>query len=86
MILHDGRVIFLDVIFLDIDGVLNPYPNQRRNMEAGTDDTSILKLDSKCMKVLKRIIEKTGAKLVLSSTWRCEEWYGGFASKENVER
>ena len=80
------RMIFVNVIFLDIDGVLNPYPNQRQNMEAGTEDTSVLKLDSECMKVLRRIIEKTGAKLVLSSSWRCEEWYGGFASKENVER
>ncbi len=80
------RMICVNVIFLDIDGVLNPYPNQRQNMEAGTDDTSVLKLDSECMKVLRRIIEKTGAKLVLSSSWRCEEWYGGFASKENVER
>lgn len=79
-------MICMNVIFLDIDGVLNPYPNQRKNMEARTGDTSVLKLDSKCMKVLKQIIEKTGAKIILSSTWRCEEWYGGFASKENVQR
>lgn len=74
------------VIFLDIDGVLNPYPNQRKNMEAGTGDASVLVFDSNCMNVLKKIIKKTEAKIILSSTWRCEDWNGGFASKENVQR
>ena len=76
----------MKVVFLDIDGVLNPYPNQKKNMEAGTGDSSVLILDLNCMKALKKIIKKTDAKIVLSSTWRREEWNGGFAPKENVQR
>lgn len=76
----------MKVVFLDIDGVLNPYPNQRKNMNNETDDTAVLVLDSNCIRVLQRIIKKTGAKIVFYSSWRYEDWYGGFSSKENVER
>src|SRR5574344_2699208 len=56
----------MKVIFLDIDGVLNH--NGCRNLEMGyyfVEDDLILKL--------KKIVDDTGAKVVLSSTWR-EGW------------
>jgi len=50
----------LKVIFLDVDGVLN----------SAQDGYSIrLRTDSH-LKLLQRIVKKTGAKIVLSSSWR----------------
>lgn len=45
------------VIFLDVDGVLN-----RENTEG--------KFEEECVEALKYIVNKTAAKVVLSSTWR----------------
>lgn len=45
------------VIFLDVDGVLN------RETTAG-------KFEDECVEALKYIVSKSGAKVVLSSTWR----------------
>jgi len=47
------------VLFLDVDGVLSLYRNN-----------STFGLSKPCIKQLKRIIEETGAKIVVSSTWR----------------
>lgn len=47
------------VVFLDVDGVLHPYhsrPNQQ--------------FRAHCMRRLKAIIDTTGAKIVLSTSWR----------------
>ena len=50
----------MKVIFLDVDGVLN----------SAQDGYSIrLRTDSH-LKLLQRIVQETGAKLVLSSSWR----------------
>ena len=50
----------MKVIFLDVDGVLN----------SSQDGYSIrLRTDSH-LKLLQRIVKKTGAKIVLSSSWR----------------
>jgi hypothetical protein len=51
------------VIFLDIDGVLNctNTPNPREFPYI---------VDPKLLKRLKRLLQRTGAKVVLSSTWR----------------
>lgn len=46
------------IIFLDIDGVLN------------TSRTRFLKFDEECMKNLEDILDATGAKIVVSSSWR----------------
>lgn len=57
----------MKIIFLDIDGVLN---------HAGTEDHApggCIGVDSKCVKALRLIVEATGAKIVLTSTWK-EEW------------
>lgn len=53
----------MKVIFLDIDGVLNCASTQRRLRGSPFVDEDKLLL-------LKDLVEKTGAELVLSSTWR----------------
>lgn len=54
----------MKVIFLDIDGVLNSEEffinNKGLNLE----------IDEEKVKILKEIIDKTGAKIVISSSWR----------------
>jgi hypothetical protein len=53
----------MKVIFLDIDGVLNSAntPNPRKFPYI---------VDPKLLKRFKRLLQRTGAKVVLSSTWR----------------
>jgi HAD domain in Swiss Army Knife RNA repair proteins len=53
----------MKIIFLDIDGVLNcrKTPNPRKLPYI---------VDRKLLKRLVRLIERTGAKVVLTSTWR----------------
>ncbi len=52
----------MKVIFLDIDGVLNVYPQ-------GRDDYGSI-FHKHFVDNLRWIIEQTGAKIVISSTWR----------------
>jgi hypothetical protein len=53
----------MKVIFLDIDGVLNCSKTRNpRNLP--------YVMDPKLLKRFKRLLERTGAKVVLSSTWR----------------
>lgn len=54
----------MKLIFLDIDGVLN-YEGYERLTRSGTRF-----VDPILIKRLKKIIDCTGAKVVLSSTWR----------------
>ena len=54
----------MKLIFLDIDGVLN-YEGYERFTRSGTRF-----VDPVLIKRLKKIIDRTGAKVVLSSTWR----------------
>lgn len=57
----------MKVIFLDIDGVLNTiYTKERIN--------GMIFVEDKYIKILKEICDKTGAKVVLSSSWR-SGWY-----------
>ena len=65
----------LKVIFLDIDGVVNDADwivSQRDNCllkgEQWTTDDAI---DPNRIEILNRILVSTGAKVVISSTWRC---------------
>ena len=55
------------IVFLDIDGVLNSklYDNKRTENDGN--------IDLGRMPYLKRIIDETGAQIVLSTTWR-EHW------------
>lgn len=58
----------MKVIFLDFDGVLNSrvYDRQRNwNEQSEIDETRL--------PLVKKIVEETGAKIVLSTTWR-EHW------------
>lgn len=60
----------IKIIFLDVDGVLNSqimYEN-REDIISGKG-----KISKKCLDILNHIIEKTNAKIVLSSTWRSDE-------------
>jgi len=58
----------MKVIFLDIDGVLNSrIYDRKRNWNEQTD------IDETRLPHLKKIVDETGAKIVLSSTWR-EHW------------
>jgi HAD domain in Swiss Army Knife RNA repair proteins len=61
-ICHYGR---MKVIFLDIDGVLNcdKTPNPRKFPYI---------VDKKLLARLRKLLDRTGAKVVLSSTWRCD--------------
>lgn len=58
----------MKVIFLDIDGVLNSRIYDReRNWNEQTD------IDETRLPLVKKIVDGTGAKIILSSTWR-EHW------------
>lgn len=54
------------IIFLDIDGVLNSadYFDQTKHCEGYSE------INPEQVKLLKEIIDRTGAEIVLSSTWR----------------
>lgn len=63
----------MKVIFLDIDGVLNSGDNQcsygfLKNC-SGSDKYGDL-FDDRCVRYLQAIVEKTGAYIVMSSSWR----------------
>jgi len=65
--------IKLKIIFLDIDGVLytNTYFTFLKVFERQkTSDKYGFLFDAKCVKNLNEIVEKTGAKIVVSSSWR----------------
>ena len=55
------------IIFLDVDGVLN---SQSYRLRCKLNDNSEWEIDEECVKNLKTIVDKTGADIVLSSTWR----------------
>ena len=63
----------MEVIFLDIDGVLNctNTPNPRKFPYV---------VDPKLLKRFKRLVQQTGANFVLSSTWRYDP-AGPFSAK-----
>jgi len=54
----------MKVIFLDIDGVLNEDITPTRTK------SRVIFIDQEKLLRLKRIVDATGAKIVLSSTWR----------------
>ena len=58
------------VIFLDIDGVLNTgsWHSQAKGKEL--QDEYGYKFDPKAVVNLKRIVDETGAEIVISSTWK----------------
>jgi len=61
----------MKVIFLDIDGVLNTSETFRqRRLNFAKTGIWTLEVDEFRFEYLKRIIDETDAKIVLSSTWR----------------
>lgn len=54
------------VIFLDVDGVLNCQSTVERFQ-------GVIGIEPARVKLLRRIVDATGAKIVLSSTWRSTE-------------
>ena len=54
----------MKIVFLDIDGVLN---SAEYDLSRGEKDGNI---DITRLPLIKRIVENTGAKIVLSSSWR----------------
>lgn len=55
----------MKILYLDIDGVLNSQAydlNRDRNEQTNIDETRL--------PLVKEIVDKTGAKIVLTSTWR----------------
>lgn len=61
-------------LFLDFDGVLNTIGYAKRLRKEGIDpfDEFGAMFDPKTISNLKSIVEQTGCKIVLSSTWRNE--------------
>lgn len=60
----------MKVIFLDVDGVLNNRKAFKQGKIDGFPHGVSLVWDPDCVERLNKIIEKTGAKIVVSSTWR----------------
>lgn len=61
----------MKVLFLDIDGVLNSHDWFRRRVtEQPTGNYWERQIDPRAVGLLNEIIEATGAKIVISSTWR----------------
>ena len=58
----------MKIIFLDIDGVLNYMSHFKSVKGKGEDKTYFF--CKECVSRLNKITDKTGAKIVLSSTWR----------------
>jgi len=57
----------MKIIFLDVDGVLN------HEHSPGWTGGHWLVLDTECIWNMNRILRETGAKIVLSSTWRLND-------------
>lgn len=68
----------MKVIFLDVDGVLNNIKNtvkvvkrnRRKGMPLRSNSFYFVPFDRRCLKNLARIVRRTKAKIVVTSTWR----------------
>ena len=60
------------VLFLDIDGVLNSFRSAHAFGEFphGFDDSNYAKFDHVAVALIRRLCKDSGAKIVLSSSWR----------------
>ena len=59
------------IVFLDIDGVLNHWDHLTTDeCQNSTDMSGSGYLDPECVQRLNTLIERTDAKVVVSSTWR----------------
>jgi hypothetical protein len=62
----------MNYIFLDVDGVLNnkKHYNKQHKKYGGRYCCEEMPFNPRSLKNLRRIINKTGAKIVVSSSWR----------------
>jgi hypothetical protein len=62
----------MKVLFLDIDGVLNSHRTvyARKDFPHGFDGTDMNRFDPIAIDLIRDICDKTGASIVLSSSWR----------------
>jgi hypothetical protein len=60
----------MKVIFLDIDGVLNHYYWYRERRSISNLPHPLDDFDPKSVSYLNNITDKTGAKIIISSSWR----------------
>ena len=67
----------MKLIFLDFDGVVNNYPFLREVLSQGLvkgygfkDPTDVNMIDLEKIKLLNKILDATGASIVISSSWR----------------
>lgn len=63
----------MKIIFLDIDGVLNSttyFMSNKDELKKKTDYKPSYDLDPNAINLLNNLIAETGAKVVVSSTWR----------------
>ena len=65
----------MNIIFLDVDGVLNSYNKliEIYNKTGKPHSGSNFPFDEKCLENLKILVEETNAKIVITSTWRKNE-------------
>lgn len=68
----------MKVIFLDVDGVLN----KRSDWEVISPELGPYRLNSVLVERVNKIIDDTGAVIVLSSTWRRQPYSLEFISSE----
>lgn len=72
--------MIMNIIFLDIDGVLNTGRNQdfQASIEGKSTFEHQFNFDDGCMKNLKELVDEFDAYIVISSSWRIEkdETYG----------
>lgn len=85
----------MKVIFLDVDGVLNSQDDLMVYREKNNIDGCILyaEVEDRPLKLLKEIVDKTSAKIVVSSSWRIgcersgrESIFGSVLYKKLVKR
>lgn len=62
----------MNVIFLDIDGVLNCVKTRSRNVELDKENPDIYHLDieEEKVRILSQICKETDSKIVITSSWR----------------
>lgn len=60
----------MKVVFLDIDGVLVTVETVRKNLHYGEE--SFNPFHPEAVRQLNRVLEETGAEIVVSSSWRCD--------------
>ena len=58
----------IKVIFIDIDGVLSPFGEEKYSYKEGEFPYAV-KFSQKCVDNLNKLLEKSGAKLVIHSDW-----------------